>query len=33
MMYLKWILLLICVAYAVWPLLSKRQRCSDNKGK
>lgn len=23
MAYLKWILLLVCVAYVVWPLLSR----------
>ncbi len=30
MMYLKWILLLVCVALTLWPLLARRQ---DHDGK
>ena len=32
-MYLKWILLLVCVALAVWPLLAKREDRDGRKGK
>jgi len=32
-MYLKWILLLVCVAFAVWPLLAKREDPGDREGK
>jgi len=33
MMYLKWILLLICVALALWPLLAKREGSDSKEGK
>ena len=33
MMYLKWVLLLICVALALWPLLAKREDSSGKEGK
>ena len=32
MMYLKWILLLVCVALALWPLLAKREDQRQRKG-
>ena len=33
MMYLKWVLLLVCVALALWPLLAKREDSADKEGK
>jgi hypothetical protein len=33
MMYLKWILLFVCVALAVWPLLAKREDHGGREGK
>jgi len=33
MMALKWILLLVCVAAAVWPLLAQREGQGRKKGK
>jgi hypothetical protein len=32
-MYLKWILLLVCVALAVWPLLGRRDNDGGREGK
>ncbi len=33
MMVLKWVLLLICVALALWPLLAKRENPTGKEGK
>ena len=33
MMYLKWILLLVCVALALWPLLARREDPDGKEGK
>jgi hypothetical protein len=33
MVYLKWVLLLVCVALALWPLLVKREDAADKEGK
>jgi hypothetical protein len=33
MMYLKWILLLVCVALTLWPLLAKRQDDGGREGE
>jgi hypothetical protein len=33
MMYLKWILLLVCVALALWPLLARREGSDGKEGK
>jgi hypothetical protein len=33
MMALKWILLLVCVALALWPLLVQPKSSSGRKGK
>ncbi len=33
MMYLKWILLLVCVALALWPLLAGREDSDRKEGK
>jgi len=32
MSYLKWLLLLVCIGYVVWPLLSKRTDPTEGKG-
>ena len=33
MMYLKWILLLVCVALTLWPLLAGRPDHQGGKGE
>jgi len=33
MMYLKWVLLLVCVALALWPLLARRDDSTGKEGK
>ena len=33
MMYLKWILLFVCVALALWPLLARHEDDDDAEGK
>ncbi len=33
MMYLKWVLLLVCVALALWPLLAKRADFTGKEGR
>jgi hypothetical protein len=33
MMYLKWVLLLVCVALALWPLLAQREDAAGKEGK
>ena len=33
MMYLKWILLLVCVALTLWPLLAKRRDSGSREGR
>lgn len=33
MMYLKWILLLVCMAYVLWPLLAAPQDHGRKEGK
>jgi hypothetical protein len=33
MMYLKWVLLLVCVALALWPLLARREDAGGKEGK
>lgn len=33
MAYSKWVLLLVCVAYAVWPLLAKPGAAPEKRGK
>ena len=33
MMYLKWILLLVCVALTLWPLLTRRQDHDGGEGE
>lgn len=33
MMHLKWILLVVCVALALWPLLTKRADHGNPEGK
>ena len=33
MMYLKWVLLFVCVALTLWPLLARRQDATGKEGK
>jgi hypothetical protein len=33
MMYLKWVLLLVCVALALWPLLARHEDSAGTEGK
>jgi len=33
MTHVKWILLLVCVAYALWPLLATREGRTRKEGK
>jgi len=33
MMYLKWVLLLVCVALALWPLLAKHEDATGKERK
>lgn len=33
MMYLKWILLLVCVALTLWPLLTKHRDDGGREGE
>jgi hypothetical protein len=33
MVYLKWVLLLVCVALALWPLLARREDSTGAEGK
>jgi len=33
MVYLKWVLLLVCVALALWPLLAKREDSIGKEGE
>ncbi len=33
MMHLKWVLLLVCVALVLWPLLARRDDSAGKEGK